>query len=181
MFLRIVLICFCIGTLHKEESTIAWSESYQLSWSDFKGPSKTDTDAVATTASGITFSYSIKKTRKNEVVGFKTKIFAHFYPEKSWYKAEIADRHILAHEQFHFNITELYARKFRQRVSQLEASPALNKQLDKIHQEINQELSNLQKLYDAETDFSRNYELQSHWQNHIEIELAKLDTFKSKQ
>jgi hypothetical protein len=181
MFLRFLLISFCILTLHKEASTITWSASNQLSWNDFKGRVKADTDAVATTASGITFSYSIKRTNKKEVVGFKTKIFAHFYPEKSWYKAEQADNHILAHEQFHFNITELHARKFRQRVAQLEASPDLNKQLDKIHQEINKELSSLQKLYDAETDFSRNYEMQSHWQNHIEVELAKLDNFSSKQ
>ncbi|MDO6597637.1 DUF922 domain-containing protein [Oceanihabitans sp. 2_MG-2023] len=180
MFLRCFFIIFCILTLHKEESTIAWSESYTLSWDDFKGPIKKDTDAVATTASGITFSYSIKKTSV-EVVGFKTKIQAHFYPKKSWYKPEQADNHILAHEQFHFNITELHTRKFRQRVAQLQVSSNISKQLDKIHQEINQELSSLQKQYDAETDFSRNYEMQSHWQNHIETELAKLDNYKSKE
>ena len=178
MFLRFLLISFCILTLHKDETTISWSESHKLSWNDFKAPAKTNTDAVATTASGITFSYSIKKTSKR-IVGFKTKIFAHFYPEKSWYRAEQADNHILAHEQFHFNITELHARKFRQRVAQLQASSSLKAELEIIHKEINIELSNLQELYDAETDFSRNYEFQSHWQNHIETELAKLDDYKS--
>lgn len=177
--IRALFICFCILTLHNDEVTITWNESYNLSWSDFQGPAKVDTDAVATTASGITFSYSIKKSSKR-IVGYKTKIFAHFYPEKSWYRPEHADKHILAHEQFHFNITELHARKFRQRVAQIAISSSLNTQLDKIHQDINKELSKLQEQYDAETDFSRNFEQQARWQKYIQDELDKLSKYKSK-
>lgn len=164
--------------LHKDEATIPWSETYKLSWDDFQGPPKQDSDAVATTASGITFSYSIKKTSKR-IVSFKTQISAHFYPEKSWYKPNHADNHILAHEQFHFNITELHARKFRQRVSELPVTQSLSTVLDHIHQEINTELSALQEKYDAETNFSRNFEQQALWQKYIEGELAKLAKFKS--
>jgi len=175
----LLFICFCILTLHNDEVTITWNESYKLSWADFQGPAKSGTDAVATTASGITFSYSIKRTSKR-IVGYKTKIFAHFYPEKSWYKPEHADNHILAHEQFHFNITELHARKFRQRVSKLQVSSSINTQLDQIHQEINLELSRLQEKYDSETNFSRNFEQQALWQQYIQEELAKLAKYKSK-
>ncbi|MBU2939514.1 DUF922 domain-containing protein [Lacinutrix sp. C3R15] len=177
MFLRIFLICISILTFQQKELSINWSASNTLSWADFKAAAESDSKAVAITASGITFGYSIKK-RNNDIVGFNTKIEAHFYPNKSWVKIKQADNHILAHEQFHFNITELFARKFRQRVAQLQVSQDVNVVLDKIHQEINQELANFQELYDTETDFSRNYELQSHWQNHIEIELAKLDKYK---
>jgi len=177
MFLRIFLICISILPLQKKEPSINWSASNTLSWTDFKAAVETDSKAVAITASGITFGYSIKK-RNDEVVGFHTKIEAHFYPNKSWVKIEQADKHILAHEQFHFNITELFARKFRQRVAQLQVYPNVSVALDTMHQEINQELADYQELYDAETDYSRNKKLQLHWQNHIEVELAKLDKYK---
>ena len=124
MILRYLVIALCLIILHKDEPTITWSESYKLSWQDFKGPILSNTDAVATTASGITFSYSIKRS-SDRIMGFQSNIHAHFYPEKSWYKPNDADAHILAHEQFHFNITELFARKFRDRVSHLKVSQNL--------------------------------------------------------
>ena len=163
--------------LHKDEVTIPWSESYKLAWSDFQGPEKLDSDAVATTASGITFSYSIKKTSTRNV-SFQTQVDAHFYPEKSWYKPHLADSHILSHEQYHFNITELFARKFRQRVAQVEVSQGLSSALDKIHEDINSELSDFQELYDADTNYSRNFEQQAIWQKRIDDALENTSKFK---
>ena len=165
---------------HKDEVVIPWSESYMLVWSDFQGPPKVDSDAVATTASGITFSYSIKKTSVR-VMSFQAQIYAHFYPEKSWYKPNHADNHILSHEQYHFNITELFARKFRQRVAQVEVSQSLSIKLDQIHQDINMELSEFQELYDAETNYSRNFEQQVIWQKRIDEALENSSKFKSQK
>ena len=42
---------------------------------------------------------------------------AFFYPNESWYKPDVCNNLILSHEQLHFDITELHARKFRQMVS----------------------------------------------------------------
>ena len=176
--IRLLFISICLLLFTRNEVTIPWQESYKLTWNDFKGPVKQNTDAVATTASGITFSYSVKRASKR-VVGFKTKIFAHFYPEKSWYKPEHVDDHILFHEQYHFNLTELHARKFRQRVAQLQVSQNISKKLDALHQQINTELSNMQQQYDNETNYSRDFEAQARWQDHIDAELAKLSKYKS--
>jgi len=175
--IRYLLICICVIMFHKDEATIEWSESYKLVWSDFHGSPIHDSDAVATTASGITFSYSIKKTSKR-VVSFQTQIFAHFYPEKSWFKPSLADKYILAHEQYHFNITEVFARKFRQRVAQVEVTQSLGTDLDQIHEEINKELSDFQELYDKETNYSRNFEEQVIWQNRIDDALENNSKFK---
>ena len=176
--IRILFIGFCVLFITNNEVTIPWSESYKLTWSDFKGPVKNNTDAVATTASGITFSYSVKRNSK-QVVSFKTKISAHFYPEKSWYKPEHVDRHILFHEQYHFNLTELHARKFRQQVAQLNVSQNISSILDEIHKQINIELSNMQQQYDNETNYSRNFEEQARWQDYIDSELKRLSKYKS--
>jgi len=176
--IRYLLICIWVFMLHKDEVTIPWSDSCKLVWSDFQARPNQDSDAVAITASGITFNYSIKKTGKR-IVSYKTHVNAHFYPKKSWFKPSLTDSHILSHEQHHFNITELFARKFRQRVANVEVSQSLIKELDQIHYDINAELSNLQKQYDKETDFSRNFGQQALWQKRIEIELAALESFKS--
>ena len=175
--IRYILIGICVLMFHNDETAIAWSESYSLTWSDFQGFPSVNSDAVAITASGITFSYSIKKTSVR-VVSFDTQVDAHFYPEKSWYKPNHADNHILAHEQYHFNITELFARKFRQRIAQVKISQSLSENLDRIHQEINKELSEFQELYDAETNYSRNFEEQTKWQDRIDNALDNSTKFK---
>ena len=64
---------------------MSWNESYKLSWLDFKDTPNKHVSAVATTASGITFGFSVS-TSDDQVVNFTSEVHAHFYPEKSWYK-----------------------------------------------------------------------------------------------
>ena len=109
MYAKAFLICFCLllsSSVQYEERTIAWNASRKLSWADFKAQPDPNSDAVALTASGITFSYSLKTSERN-VVDFSTTVKAHFYPEKSWYLTNKASAYILRHEQLHFDITEL--------------------------------------------------------------------------
>ncbi|WP_370225804.1 DUF922 domain-containing protein [Mesoflavibacter sp.] len=158
---------------------VSWSENYKLTWSDFKGAPNNQTDAVAITASGITFSYSIKKT-SNKVHSFKTLVKAYFYPEHSWCKKEMVDDNILRHEQLHFDITELHARLFRQQIAKLKPSLDIDNQLDQLHQSINKQLSLMQNSYDEETNHSINTEAQIKWQESVAKQLKTLEKFKSK-
>lgn len=158
---------------------MSWNESYKLTWQNFKAKPNKNDGAVAITASGITFGFSIKQTDKNKVVSFTSDVDSHFYPEQSWYKIERADNHILGHEQLHFDITELYARKFRYRISQVKLSNSVRRQLKKIHNDINTELSRTQNKYDNETDYSRNFEFQSKWKIYVDAELNKFSKYKS--
>ena len=176
---RILLLFLCFVCVQDDEPVLSWNESYQLSWSDFKAKPNNNVSAVAITASGITFGFSIRQTDKNEVVSFTSEVQAHFYPEQSWYKMERADNHILGHEQLHFNITELYARKFRYRISQLKVSNSVKGQLKKTHIDINAELSQMQNKYDNETDYSINFESQATWKTFMDAELNKFSKYKS--
>ena len=151
--IRILLLFCCFTLLQNDEETITWNESYKLTWDDFKGPSDKNSDAVAITASGITFSYSIQKAN-DRVVDFKVNIFTHFYPNKSWVKLDRANDHILAHEQLHFDITELHARKFKYQVSKLKASQNIAQLIDQLHSNINKAVYEMQKRYDYESDNS---------------------------
>jgi hypothetical protein len=157
-----------------------WNENKKLTWPDFKGKPNTKVDAVAVTASGITFSYSIEKSSIQGVIGFKTKVFAHFYPDKSWCKKEYIDDHILAHEQLHFNVTELNVRYLRQKISKLKVSKNIASILDAYHKTANSELEKMQKKYDTESNFSINREGQTKWSVFVEKELKRLEAFKAK-
>ncbi|GAA4269752.1 DUF922 domain-containing protein [Hyunsoonleella aestuarii] len=163
----------------QEEPVITWSKDTKLAWEDFKAKPKTDSSAVAITASGITFGFSIKSTDKNEVLSFNTDVNAYFYPEQSWYKPERATKDVLGHEQLHFSITELHARKFRARIEQLKVSNRIRVELKKLQSTINRELAEMQNRYDFETDFSRNKENQEKWHRFVNAELNKYDNYKS--
>ncbi|WP_142783655.1 DUF922 domain-containing protein [Changchengzhania lutea] len=177
MFRLAVYIGFFLF-FQKDEPVITWSESYKLSWSDFRAAPDNKTSAVATTASGITLGSSIRQT-DTEVISYTATVKAHFYPDKSWYKSQLANAHVLGHEQLHYDITELFARRLRQRISKLEVSNAIKNDLRSLHLKINDDLAHMQDTYDTETNYSRNVEQQTAWQGFISQELDKLVTFKS--
>ncbi|MEC3907426.1 DUF922 domain-containing protein [Tamlana sp. 2201CG12-4] len=177
--IRTILILLYLISFQKDQPVLAWNESYKLSWTDFKAKPDDSQSAVAVTASGITFGFSIKQNSKNRVVGFTSNVFAHFYPEQSWYKPGQADTHVLGHEQLHFDITELFVRKFRYRISKLKASNSVSDELKKIHKSILKELSEFQDQYDNETNYSRNFETQVKWEVYVLQELQKLSKYKS--
>ena len=135
--------------------------------------------AVAISASGITFGFSIRRTDKKEVVSFSSEVYAYFYPDQSWFKIEQADDHILGQEQLHFDFTELYACKFRYRIGLVKLTNDVRVELNKIHTYINVKLSQMQNKYDNETDYSRNFEAQSKWRIYVDAELNKYLKYKS--
>jgi len=138
-----------------------------------------ETEAVAVTASGITFLYTVKKAN-NRIVDFIPVIEAYFYPYKSWVKKELADDYILAHEQLHFDITELHVRKFRKQINSVKASQNLGSIMDKLHHNINKELADMQNRYDTETSNSMNKETQANWIFFVTKELKKYEVYNSK-
>ncbi len=155
-----------------------WNETTKLTWADFKGQPDSESDAVALTASGITFGYAVK-TSGERIVDFSTTVEAHFYPNKSWYLKEKSNAHILEHEQLHFDITELYARKFRQQLTKLKVNQNVKAQMDRLHTAINEAVNETQRRYDKQTKHSMNIEKQNEWEAFIENELKELNEFKS--
>lgn len=176
---KIFLFFLCVFCIQDNEPVITWSSSYKLSWKNFKGSPQMDVTASASTSSGIRFGYSVTKTnRGKEVVSFTTEVFACFYPEKSWYKKKLATSRVLRHEQIHFNITELYARKFRHRISQIQVSNMIEKELKLLFKMNNKKLDMMQKKYDRETDHSINKDAQAQWELFINAELKKLSEYE---
>lgn len=153
------------GTLAQEPEAIAWDANRKLSWKDFRGRPFETAWAAATTASGISYEYSGTEQPDGYILEFK--IGAYFYPDKSWYQPTLCDPNVLAHEQLHFDISELFARKMRSEVSNTRFTHNARAEVKAIYKRILKELSEFQARYDRDTDYSRNLEKQLFWQEKV--------------
>lgn len=146
--------------------TISWNADKRLSWDDFKGKPPINSRAAAITASGITYRFSTSGTRDDMEVDFK--IDTYFYPTKSWYQEKLVDDVILSHEQLHFDISELYARKMEARLAEETFTHNnVKAKVKSIYKEILKEVDDFQNQYDDETNFSRDRERQALWDEKI--------------
>lgn len=150
---------------------VPWREDFRLQWDDFKGKAPTGAAPAATTASGISYSYSANLLHHE--VFLDHQVTAYFYPNESWYRPELCDGNTLAHEQLHFDISELFARKMRNRLDRTSFSDDVKAEVRKIYNDILEELRDFQAQYDRETDFSRNRGKQAEWNLGIKEALAR--------
>ncbi len=149
----------------QEYETIEWSADRKLTWADFKGRVPESDRAAAVTASGITYRFST--LYKNGELKVDFKVTTYFYPNKSWYQPHLCDTFILGHEQLHFDISELYAQKMRDRLAKKSFTENVKEEVKLIYREILVELEVYQDLYDQQTNFSRDSIQQSLWNNKI--------------
>lgn len=157
--------CLITSVIAQEEEAILWSPEYRLSWEDFKGNPPASGRVAATTASGI--SYYFSSTETNGVMDVDFTVRTYFYPQKSWYIPEICNEVILSHEQLHFDIAEMFARKMREQLEATRFTSNIKAEVREIYQQINKELAEFQRLYDKETDFSRNVAQQRAWNDAV--------------
>lgn len=177
MFKILALAILSCVLYQDNNDSIAWSSELELQWSDFKGDPQPRYRAVALTASGISFGLSTKKS-DTELIDFSYQVEAVFYPDKSWHVNKPLGDVVLDHERLHFDITELFARKFKQRISESEFTLDIQVEIKRIYDSINTELDEMQRRYDVETNHSQNVEKQKEWQDLIADEIDKLARYK---
>ena len=173
----IFLFLFIIGTenaVAQSKDTIYWNANRKLKWEDFKGRADKTTNLLAMTQAGIGYSIACH----GGILDLK--IFCYFNVNKSWTKEKIDAEELLRHEQIHFDITELYTRKLRKRISELTDPCGKNiKELDKIYGSNFKECANMQDDYDRESEHSLNDEQQKLWEEKVAGELKELEKFAS--
>ncbi|AVI49832.1 DUF922 domain-containing protein [Pukyongia salina] len=168
-----VLLLFPV---ENDKEKMQWDESRPLTWSDFKGVPNGSDDYVASTNSGISLSYSIGY--RNGEYKFNFTVQSNFYPKQSWYRPEAASEYILKHEQTHFDISELHARKLRKKLMELDVTENVKADADKLYSEIEQERRDMQHRFDSDSDHSKLRELELEWRDFIASELEKYDSWK---
>lgn len=162
---------FAIGQANAEE-LISWSANKKLTWADYKGSPKPGADAVASTATYLGIEYSFNNK------GFGYKITCSFSKTRSWgsHKTD----YILAHEQGHFDIAEIFARKLNWRMSEYRFDKNNFKtDLKKIYDEITREKEVMQNDYDRETNHSIKKEKQVEWLKKIDQALTEYRDFSN--
>ena len=85
---------------------------------------------------------------------------------------------MLQHEQGHFDLAELYARKLNKALKEYTFNAqTINKDVNSIYEKIMAEQHKAQNRYDLETDFSRNKSRQAMWSSKIANDLKMLEPF----
>jgi len=155
----------------KGDNDIQWTASRRLTWSDFKSQPDRNATNAALTSSKIIFNYSYGDEK-----GFTYTISCVFDKTSSWGK--VKTEYILSHEQGHFDIAEIYARKLNKALKHysfnVKRSP---KEVPALYQQLMKDEAELQNQYDSETDFSRDKPQQAIWLEKIQRELDKLKDY----
>jgi hypothetical protein len=166
----LILLSAYACLLHGQEGpAILWDPDHRLRWTDFKATAPPDSPVAATTASGIAYRFSALEEGGRMRVDCTVE--TNFYPESSWYRPGQANDVILSHEQLHFDISELFARRMRQRVAAYRFTSGVKGEMKRIYEETIRELRNFQRRYDQETNYSRDTVMQAKWNQKIAADL----------
>jgi len=153
-----------------KDDTIVWRADSLLNKDDFKSRSK-GSSAMGFTSSGI-FLYPSENggvlVFYVEAIFIKSKSYITKYSE-----------YILKHEQLHFDICELYARKLRQKLAETDFKKVKNVQqlIQNAYAKVNQEFGREQEKYDKDTEHGLNAAKQQVWSDDIHRRLKELDAF----
>lgn len=159
MFLPLLMSLFF--AVMPNDHLIEWKPTARLSWEDFKGAPDYSSENVALTNTSIQLEYGYDKTSLEYTVKCR------FDKTKSWVKVRNED--VLTHEQIHFDIAELFARKLRRQLQEYKFNPkTVAEDVNAIYEKIMTEHHAMQELYDNETDHSRLEDKQAYWEKKIE-------------
>jgi hypothetical protein len=155
-------------TPSKEKNKIYWSKDNPLQWEDFKGPKVNMEGIDAWTV------YYIDQIQEEG----KTYIKCYFDTKESWRNKKKENDYLLRHEQYHFNLAEVFARKIRKEIIETKVKFG-SIEFKKIFNKNFLDLKKMQNAYDKDTKHSRINEEQAKWESKIDQQLQELIEFSN--
>ena len=149
------------------DHAFAWSADRPLAWDDFQGSPPSEGSEGAKT------SYTLYSAWKCKGDVFEFRVIAGFRPRQSWVKALVLNdstqrRTILRHEQTHFDLAEVHARRMRRAFGDLVRPCAkTDSELSSLAQRLAQEEKAEQRRYDAETNHGLLTDQQAAWSRDV--------------
>ena len=161
-------------TKRQAMDTLIWAGDQPLTKEDFQSKrSMYGREIPAYTNSAI---YLYQKEDNGQLNFY---VEAIFLKSKSYMAKESV--YILKHEQIHFDITELYARKLRQQISLKDFTKVRNvvSEMERLYKKIASEWQKEENKYDSETQHGINSVRQNIWNEHIAAQLKELEAYAS--
>ena len=161
-----------------KDSAIRWTARRPLTWADFQGRPPDRNDAVAAET-----AYTILHGVRCVGSKFDYTVVAAFRPSDSWVKLPMlrtaADNtRALKHEQAHFDLAEIHARRIRRYYAELTAPCRLSSSdLSDAARRMERDEKAAQEQYDDETDHGRNATQQAKWEKTVAGDLTSLAKF----
>ncbi|WP_034061964.1 DUF922 domain-containing protein [Lacinutrix jangbogonensis] len=177
----IFFIAFQNVVISQEESTISWKPTLKLSWLDFQGEVSPDVYGKANTSYKIEIvPADVLVDEQDNIQDYeKLTVDARFYKKQSWTTVLVSDTIVLNHEQLHFDIAELFARKVRKRFRELQKEKEARFSVySKEYGVLWRACRKYQKQFDFETDHGRALDLNKTWSNKIKEALIVLEAYK---
>jgi len=155
---------------------IVWSEERMLTYEDFKAKPKKE-GLIAALANVSIDPEVINQTLQ----GMQLTVIAKFNTTLSWMKPEAkGEAYVLKHEQGHFDIFEIFARRCRKELTEAKLSNKnVAKKLPELVEKNRQQAYTYQDKYDEQTQHSQKVEKQEEWNKKIAEELKELEAFSS--
>ena len=159
-----------------QTESISWDSEKKLSWEDFKAKPTGKMFEAAKSEFKITFKYQ-GAYKENKLV-FSFEVTPQFIPDESWYNHERVTQELLMHEQLHFDITELFARKMRKRFQETEFSTEnYDEEIKALYVKTMTELNNYRSVYNSETFFGAKLDKQLQWNEKVANALSELSEY----
>lgn len=183
LFFLFLFLCSSFLVINKrmpriqDDNEIIWRSDRKLTWDDFKAhPNqeiiKNSVIIQAQTAASIELFSS---SSKNELLTIK--VCTKFIKDKSW--TVVRNEKLLKHEQLHFDIFELYARKMRKAFDSLNMKKVKDiRQYEDIYDLYNQKCDQYNELYDNQVYF--NDARQEQWFKKVATELDNLKKYEDR-
>ena len=164
---------FAQATVPLPAGSIRWSASRPLRVEDFKGRPRPDQTHAALTSANINTGAIC---RDNIFAGTAQ---ASFSPTASWVRepARMTPA-LLRHEQLHFDIAEVYARRLRQQLAALHLPcNQLGDRFNRVSQAAYAAWQKAEDDYDRDTRHGLDHERQAQWEAQVRQQLRDLADF----
>ncbi len=175
-----ILICcwVCLQTIPVQAQppeatqTLRWRPDKKLNWNHFRAASDPDSEFHALSSTGISLSATSKIFRDDIEVDFQ--IYCFFNPQESWVKSDKHSAALLAHEQLHFDIAEVFTRKLKRQLNSIRFHPRdYQQQIDEVFESLLEEMDEIHNRYDRETEHGINATAQAKWNHMVQKKLSK--------
>jgi hypothetical protein len=157
---------------------LPWSDGRRLAASDFRGPVPSSIGEE-----GARIAYGVFDGARCTGMRFEFRVVAAMLPEESWISpvvraspAETA--RALAHEQTHFDLTEVHARRMRKLFAELyQPCAKTQEELQALTERVLKEEAAEQERYDEVTRNGRDRAQQATWDRDVAGRLSELGRF----